>query len=287
MVAAPPFRMVATDIDGTLVDDNGSLSPVSIQVLRQLLDRGIVVMLVTGLNPWPARRYTEQIGRGIRALCLNGIFLLEDGEIRSGAFIDPDVAREAAKFLQAQGYIPLVYGADNVSRYMPEGAPEAMSKVAELVAARPYQPYQPVADFDTLFTVQPAQVSISDTDQRAATIYPALKNAVGDRAYVVYQPTASTDRSWVEVNHPQARKDAALISLAAKMGIPPAEILYFGDSLNDIPVFKALAHPVAVANARPEVLDLAWQTTLTNNAHGVAHFLTTTFDLERKNTQYA
>ena len=78
---------------------------------------------------------------------------------------------------------------------------------------------------------------------------------------------------------PKPVKMSRCSHLPSSLGISAEEILYFGDSLNDLPVFNAIAHPVAVGNARPEVLDLAWQTTLTNNVQGVAHFLAAMFDL--------
>ncbi len=67
--------------------------------------------------------------------------------------------------------------------------------------------------------------------------------------------------------------------MARKLGISPDEVLYFGDSLNDLPVFRAFRHTVAVENARPEVKALAWRTTASNADDGVARFLATWFDL--------
>jgi Cof subfamily protein (haloacid dehalogenase superfamily) len=273
------IRLVATDIDGTLINSCRELSPITLSVLQHLLDQNVDVVLVTGLNPWPVKRYAQQIGHGIKALCLNGIFLLEDGDLKPGYFIEYDVALEAVQFILQCGYVPLVYGADNVSRYLP-GMPEAMVQVAALIKDRPYQPFVPVTDVDALFEIQPAQVSVCDSDERAAKLYPNLNNAVGKHTYVVYQPAGQSGRSWVEVNHLQARKDIALLDLCSRMGISSDEIIYFGDSLNDIPVFESITYPVAVGNARPEVLDLAWQTTCTNNEHGVARFLIDLFDLE-------
>ncbi len=151
-----------------------------------------------------------------------------------------------------------------------------MREVSDLIGNRPYQPYMAVDTFDALFKVRPAQVSICDADARATRIYPILNDAVGDRAYVVYHPG---HKAWVEVNHPQARKDVSLLALASSLEISAEEILYFGDSLNDLPVFKAIAHTVAVGNARPEVLALAWQTALSNNVQGVAQYLAAMFDL--------
>ncbi|MBN2392658.1 MAG: HAD family phosphatase [Anaerolineae bacterium] len=269
------LRLVSTDIDGTLVNDRSELMPETLRVLRQLLDRGVPVVLVTGLNPWPTRRYVEQIGHGIRAISLNGIFLLDNGEIHEGLFVDPAVARGAVEIVVAQGYVPVVYGADGVSRYLPVDG--GMDEVTKLIAERPYQPYAAVETVDALFAVRPAQVSVCDSDARVAALHPHLDAAFGDRAYVVRVPGR---RAWVEVNHPEARKDVALLALATRLGVAPDEIVYFGDSLNDLVVFRALRHCVAVDNARPEVKALAWRTAPSNNDDGVARVLAELFGLD-------
>lgn len=277
----PHLRLIASDIDGTLADDQGELAPETLTVLRALLRRELPVTLVTGLNPWPVRRYLAQIHGTehfpqLRAITLNGIFLLEGETLHEGYFTAPDVIEEAITVLLDAGCVPLIFGADGVTRYLPQ--PEGMAPVEALIASRPYQPFAAVSDVAALFTVRPALVSMVGSAAEAARLYPRLQAAVGQRAYVVYQP--GPQRSWVEVNHPNARKDIALLALAARLGIAREEILYFGDSLNDLPVFEAVPHAVAVENARPEIKARAWHIAPPNHAAGVARFLAELWGLE-------
>lgn len=276
----PNLRLIASDIDGTLANDQGELAPETIAALQALLQRGIPVVLVTGLNPWPVRRYLARISQGthfpnLRAIALNGIFLLEGDALHEGYFTAPEALRDAIVALLDAGCVPLVFGADGVTRYLPLLA--GMATVEALIAARPYQPFAAVPTVEALFAVRPALVSMTGSAEEAARLYPRLAAAVGERAYVVYQP--GSQRSWVEVNHPEARKDIALLALAARLGVAPEEILYFGDSLNDLPVFQAVPHAVAVENARPEVKALAWRIAPPNHAAGVARFLAELFEL--------
>lgn len=264
----PSFRLIASDIDGTLADAQGRLSPATLRVLRSLLDKGVPVVLVTGLNPWPARRYVEQIGHGIRAISLNGIFLLADDEVQAGQFLAPEVARRAAKRIHALGHVPQVYGEDLITRYLP--CAQGMSAMQDLIDRRPFQPYEAVETMDALFAVQPAQVALYEAEARARTAHNVLKASLRNEAYVVLQPGA---QAWVEVNHPEARKDTALLILAQEEGIVPEEILYFGDSLNDQVVFERISHCVAVDNARSEIKALAWRIAPSNEEDGVAQTL--------------
>ncbi len=271
----PRFRLVASDIDGTLVNDEREVPPYTLRVLRRLLDDGVPVVLVTGQNPWTASRVARQIGHGVRAITMNGAFLLEDGTVHAGDFVDEALAREVAEAVLAQGYAPLVYGEDGVERYIP--TPDAEPALASLQAVRHYQPFQAVHSLEALFEARPAVISICETYSRAKAIYPLMQKVVGNRAYVIYQP--GPQRSWVEVNHRNARKDTALLTLARRLGVPAAEIVYFGDNLNDLVVFRAVPHSVAVENAHPEVKALAWKIVPSYEQEGVAHFLTAHFAL--------
>ncbi len=270
-----PLRLVASDIDGTLVDAQGDLAPETVRVLQALLAREIPVVLVTGLNPWPAMRYVREIDTRVRAICLNGIFLVEDGHLIEGEFLAPALVERAVAAILAAGATPLVYGEDGISRYLPTS--EGMTVLEPLIMARPYQPFDLVHSEAELLTVRPAQVSVCETSERGAALYPQLEAALGAEAYVVYQP--GSERTWVEVNHRNARKDVALLALAARLGVAPAEVLYFGDSLNDLPVFERVPHAVAMSNGREEIKERAWRIAPANDEAGVAQMLCALFDV--------
>ncbi len=270
------IRLVATDIEGTLIDDQRELHRETVRVLRTLAADGLPVLLVTGYNPWPVLRLMSLLGPEIEAICLNGIFLICNGEIQPGLLLDPAVARNAAIHMAVGGYVPLVYGTDGVTRYLPLSA-EGMAVVKEVMATRSYQPYQAVETIEELFVVTPAQVSVCDTEERGTALRARLAKALGEDAYLAFSVGKQT---WVEVNHPQARKDTALLAWAAARGIAAEAIAYFGDNLNDLGVFQQVGYPVAVANARPEILELARELTVSNNELGVARKLVEWFGLE-------
>ncbi len=204
----PRFRLVASDIDGTLLDPDSVLTQRTLGALRQLPELGVAFAFVTGLNPWVVRGLVQKVGDWAQAVCLNGIFTLEAGLPVPGCLVDPLVAREAAAVMLDNGYVPLVYGEDQVTRYLPRH-PEGLEPLQSLIAERPYQPYVPVESVEELFSVRPATVSVCETLARGAALSPLLETALGDRAYVVHQPGSPAwgARTWVEVNHPEARKD--------------------------------------------------------------------------------
>lgn len=272
----PDIRLIATDIDGTLANAQREIPARTLALLQTLVGRGIPVVVVTGLNPWPARNYISAIGADITAILQNGAFVLQGGEVVERRNVDPDVARRAAELLVARKYVPLVYGEDDFTRYL--FVEDGMAMVEALINSRPFQPYTVANTLNDLFVVPPVQVSVCDTERRVRAIYPALLEAVGREAHVVLQPQPGRE-SWVEVNHPQARKDLGLLGLAERLGIAPDQIIYFGDSLNDREVMQAVGYPVAVGNALPEIKQLAWRVAPSNEEEGVGQLLAELFDL--------
>ncbi|MGC9469632.1 MAG: HAD-IIB family hydrolase [Anaerolineae bacterium] len=272
---APSFRLIATDLDGTLRTPEGEITDRSRRVLARLHEQGLPIVLVTGLNPWVVRRIIDQIGPWVQAICLSGTFLVENGRPLPGQFVDHRVAEKAISLIVKHGYVPLVYGADHVTRYLPLDTDE-VQEVSYLIQERPFQPYVPVTTVEALFESRPAQVSVCDTGERLAALEPILTEGLGDGAYIVHQPG---DRHWLEVQHPKARKDTGLKEFADGLGISPEGVLYFGDSANDLPVFETFPFTVAMANARPEIKGLAWQITDSNAEDGVARFLAQWFEV--------
>ncbi len=272
----PDIRLIATDIEGTLTNVQREIPPRTLAALQTLAQRGLPVVAVTGLNPWAARNYTTAISPEITAILQNGAFVFHNGAIIERRNVDETVARKAVDVLLARGYVPLVYGQDELTRYM--FVEDGMAMVEALISRRPFQPYMVANTLEELFSVPPVQVSVCDTERRARAIYPALAKAIGQEAYVVLQPQPGRE-SWVEVNHPQARKDISLLEIAARLNIAPEHILYFGDSLNDREVMQAVGYPVAVENALPEIKALAWRIAPSSEEEGVAHTLAELFKI--------
>jgi len=82
--------------------------------------------------------------------------------------------------------------------------------------------------------------------------------------------TSSSKEALLEISAPGVTKASALAALAARAGIPAAEVVAFGDMPNDLPMLAWAGRAVAVANAHPEVLAVADEVTASNDEDGVA-----------------
>ena len=82
--------------------------------------------------------------------------------------------------------------------------------------------------------------------------------------------TSSSSEALLEISAAGVTKASALAALAARAGIPAAEVVAFGDMPNDLPMLAWAGRAVAVANAHPEVLAVADEVTASNDEDGVA-----------------
>ena len=117
-------------------------------------------------------------------------------------------------------------------------------------------------------------------DMYAATIIKAFLQVAPELGARMtsqrWHPDVEVIQAWpgfVEIHPPGVDKASGLAVVAELIDVDPADVLFFGDQLNDVPAFGWAGYRVAVANAHPVVLELADDTTLSNDDDGVAAYL--------------
>lgn len=259
-------KLVATDLDGTLVRSDETVSDYSISVLRKVREAGIVVVGVTG--------------RGARLieLCRRDLPEADFMVLAQGAYVldqrDPDHPRVLRR--------ERIDGAD-LARAL-ELIEAEVGPLSVLVEALD-EPRSPLWGDGTVVWPYPEWIRY---DRIAALDGPAYKgfarapHLTADEllhvARIVVPPSLATvtqaGLGHVEITAPGVDKATGLAVVAAELGIAPEDVLVFGDMPNDAPMFAwAGWRRVAVANAHREVLALADEVTASNDADGVAAWL--------------
>jgi Cof subfamily protein (haloacid dehalogenase superfamily) len=258
-------RLIATDMDGTLLRGNDTVSRATRAELARWAADGVPTVLATGRPPRWMRRIRKVIRTGT-AVCCNGAVLLdlERFEIVAEMPLQPETLRRLAAELRR--VLPDIrfaveYGLE--FRHEPQYQPRwdvdvpgvAVAQLAELVAA-------PVAKL----------LGRSETVD-ADTFVGLVEQVVGADATV----TSSSGEALAEISAPGITKATGLAEVAARFGIGPEDVVVFGDMPNDIAAFDwvraAGGRAVAMADAHPDVLAAATDVTLTNEEDGVARFL--------------
>ena len=254
-------RLIATDLDGTLVGRDGTISRRTAKVLAQVAAAGSIVVLATG-RPlrWLPVAY-EQLDTEYLTICANGAVTYDPATdaVLDSRPLPPDLLADLATKLATA--IP------------------GMTFAAEIDDGRRmvHEPAYPVAFDDgsrelplSEVVARPAVKLLgSATDRRAEELAALVLTAVAHRI----EATHSSSIGMVEMSASGVTKGAMLSALAGRLGIDAADVLAFGDMPNDVTMLRWAGRAVVVANAHPAARELADAVTLSNVDDGVAEYL--------------
>ena len=258
-------RLIATDMDGTLLRRDDSVSEVTIAELSRWTAEGVPLVLATGRPPRWMREIRKVVPIGT-AVCCNGAVLLdlERFEILEETALQPDRLRviiDELRDAHDDMWFAVEYGFE--FRHEPHYKPRWDIDVPGVAEAT----------VDEMVQAPAAKLLVrSETMPRDAFV-ELVSAVVGDTGTV----TNSSGDALAEVSAPGVTKATGLAHVAAAHGVDPADIVYFGDMPNDVAAFEwvreAGGRAVAMAHAHPEALAAATDVTLTNDQDGIAAFL--------------
>jgi Cof subfamily protein (haloacid dehalogenase superfamily) len=252
-------RLVATDLDGTLVRSDGTISRRTCRALSAAEDAGVVVALVTGRPPRWMKPVAEATGHTGVAVCANGALLwdMHTETVVDATLLDPPTLHRVAARLRDA--VPgLLFAVEYGHGFGHE--PEYRHNWAIGGATARVGPLAEIAD-------RPAAKLLARHPTMACDELLALAVELLGAEVAV---TSSSVDALLEIGAPGVTKASALSRLARTAGIPPADVVAFGDMPNDLPMLAWAGRSVAVANAHPEVLAAADEVTASNDEDGVA-----------------
>ncbi len=263
------IKLVATDIGGTLAHDDGTISEQTIEIFRSLISQDVHVALVTGYNMKMTEKYSSQISEDLIRVIQNGAMIFEGADLIETNYLSKEIASELIKYFESKKFSPILFmGAeDNGKAYFKRMNDEFVARDS----------FIEVSDFENMLQNDPVEVSVWESTDKILACKEELESLYGENWNVT--TSIQKKRSWLEVLHPNAQKDIALLTIMERKGIKPEEVMYFGDNLNDISCLELVKYPVVVSNALKDVKKLAWKITLSNNNDGVADILRQIFIL--------
>lgn len=260
------MRLVATDLDGTLLRSDRTISARTADVLARVRADGGEVVLVTGRPVrWLSTVYAQLRGPLPLAICANGA-VVYDPEADSILRTDPmGPQRLADVCARLRDEVPGVSFAVEIadSREMRHEAAYPRRLDIEDPGVR-------VITSPGELLRLPAVKLLVRAGERDSDEFAALVAAcVGGLA----EATHSSASGLVEISAVGVTKAAGLSWLCERLDVPAAEVVAFGDMPNDVPMLAWAGHGVAVANAHPAVKEAADEMTLSNDEDGVAEYL--------------
>ncbi|WP_308280960.1 Cof-type HAD-IIB family hydrolase [Streptomyces monomycini] len=258
----PPFRLVATDLDGTLLRSDQSVSERTLRALAGAAEAGASHLVVTGRPAAACEQYLTALGYRGLAVCGQGAQLYDAGAGRllSSASLDLDLARSVVERVEA-ALGPLELG-------VVTAPPESRLKVTPRFGERVRHGWDVTTDRRLLWTRPIDKLVLHHTSLPEDEVEAVAQRLCGDEVTVVHSV-----RGMVEVLPAGTTKAAGVERAAELLGYDAAGTVAFGDMPNDIPLLAWAGHGVAVGNAHPALLSMADEIAPANDADGVATVL--------------
>jgi Cof subfamily protein (haloacid dehalogenase superfamily) len=261
--------LIATDVDGTLLDDDERVTPRTRDAVTAAVAAGTKFVLATGRPPRWVAPVVDALGFAPPAVCANGAVLY-----------DPATDRIiSARTLSAAALVRL---AEIATRAIP-GVGLAVERVGgsahdaatpQFVSSPGYEhawlnPDNTEVSLEDLLSAPAVKLLIRKAGARSSDMAAELVKYVGDEGDITY----STNNGLIEVVPLGISKATGVDEVATPMGISAADIIAFGDMPNDVPMLAWAGHGVAMGNAHPDAIAVANEVTAPNTEDGLARVL--------------
>lgn len=257
-------RIVATDLDGTALRSDGTISPRTANAFARVESAGSLLVFVTGRPPrWMTYVAEATRHRGV-AICANGALLydLRTETIIKSHLIEAEVVEEVV--VRLRDHLPeLTFSAEYEGGYVHEEdfQPTGLDGKARTPGPRVSTANLISRPCAKLLALHPRM----DPDELQAIVHELVGHLV--------TATHASRHGLVEMSAQGVTKASALAALAASGGVLQEEVIAFGDMPNDLPMLTWAGTSYAVANAHPHVLAAVDHVTAANDDDGVAKVL--------------
>ena len=264
------YKVIVSDLDGTLLNPQGKISPLTQVTLDTLSRKGVILVFATGRHPKDALQISQILNHPVCIIGLNGALTQchHSGEILYEHWLEPTCITEISMLIQDQDVH--INAFDNQGWKLCE-----VNEMAESYArfsAFPYTVIPPSAMFNLkinklLLWKEEGIIGIEQT----------IRQHLGER--LEYYRTSPQQ---LEISPPRVSKASAVTELLAAMGISfRHEAIAFGDGMNDSAMLQQAALGVVMGNAMPELRQMLSKLPVAscNENDGVAHYLQKIFDI--------
>jgi len=273
-VVSPRVRLVALDIDGTLLRSDRTLSPRTRDAVARARADGVRVVLVTGRRHPSARRVADELGDALPLIVHNGALVVEDGRIIRCRPLGRDAAARAVQAGRAAGAEPIVHcGSRGEGWLLVDARARAKGLVAYYLERAQGQVRQVADVIEALALEEPIQVMFGGPLAEIEPLRPALEAVLEGEARLERTVYPATGFALLDVLHPAVGKAEALAFLQGRWGITVEETLAIGDNWNDRLMLESAGRGLLMGNAPGELLEVGLPVLPTNDEDGVAHAL--------------
>ena len=272
-----PVRLVASDIDGTLLNPDFKISTEDLAALRQAHASGIEIVLVTGRRHDFALPIARQLGFDLWLISSNGAITRSlQGETFHRELMPRYTCRDLCAAMQAfRGNTVLTFDKESKGALVLERLDELSLSIRRWLEKNlDYIDF--VIPIETALVADPVQAMFCGSTARMVEALATLHAAgLDNRVTILRTEYPDRDLSMIDVLNGGCSKGHALARWAAHRGFHREQVMAIGDNHNDIEMLEFAGHPVIMGNACEELRSRGWKITLGNGQCGVAAALET------------
>lgn len=270
-----PYKMIAIDLDGTLLSPDGSITPRVVKAIVLASLSGLRICFATGRNYTECRTILQTVNHYDKAVFVGGAVVMDTRQNLTvhKTLMGEQLAAEVAEYLESMGQVVLAlqeFEACEVDYLITDNSPLNEPTRLWLKMNRKIRMVPSVAGHSHQHTMR---LSICAHPTDISRVESQLRNRFGERILCHSLKVTAYDVEVLEVFDPAVNKWQGILKIAHEHGILPQQIVAVGDDVNDLPMIRNAGLGVAMGNARPEVRSAAKQVIGGNHEDGLAEFL--------------
>lgn len=262
-------KIIALDLDDTLLTEDLTITPRTVEALRKAAVKGIYVVLASGRLENAMLSYVRTLSiagsqQGRFLICLNGSSVY-DLHLRQQIYsrvVPVDILKFVYHEAAARGLPVQVYGTDEIFVSFDNEWSERDKNLSKLKLSV-------VEDYENFLSKDFSKMVIPFEPEKLKPFEKFLKESLAGKVEIF-----TSKPYFLEVLPIDSGKGNTLKWLCRELKIPQSQTMVFGDSFNDLSMIEYSAHSVAMCNGQPEILERAdYVTRFDNNHDGIADFL--------------
>ncbi len=256
------IQLIASDLDGTLLNDQGKLSPRTVAAVKAAVKAGFHMVLASGRPPRTMQPVADQLGLKNIGVASNGAILYDFAkqEVIDNLHVPKDALRNIITKLRE--HEPTVSFATEYGHRV--GAEPQFPRPDTWVSGL----NPTISDIDALIADPMIKLAIHHPDRAVEQLAQLARTIAGDELSVTF-----SGMHFIEVAAAGVSKALGLAKVCERLNVDPKHVAAFGDMPNDLAMLSFVGRGVAVGNAHPDVMAEGHEVTATNDEDGVAQVI--------------
>jgi Cof subfamily protein (haloacid dehalogenase superfamily) len=272
----PKYRMIAIDLDGTLLSPAGKVTERTRAAIHAALSAGLLVCFATGRNWTESKTVLDAVGHHDTAVFVGGAMVIDTKKqvTLHRTMMEPHLAAEVCRFFENEKHSVMALQdlGDAGMGYLISGSLNLHVETQQWlkVTRATVQEVHSLGEHPHDRTIR---VGIIASSAKAADTHAKLIEAFGERLVCHGVGVIGRDIQLLEVFDPAVNKWEGIMVVARRHGITPEEIIAIGDDRNDLPMIRQAGLGVAMGNAHADVQAAAKRVIGSHADDGLAIFL--------------